>query len=172
MNSRKMQSFMHNIIIENVQDKLVITQEHEKLIREVIKECLKNEHIEKDAEVNVIITDNADITDINSLHRGIQKATDVLSFPLLEYADGKADITQSDINPENGCVLYGDIIVSIEKTIEQAEEYGHSFECELGFLVAHGMHHLMGYDHETDSEELVMISKQETVLEKLNLTRS
>ncbi len=116
-----------------------------------------------EAEVSITFVDDEAIMDLNRDHRGLHKPTDVLSFSQLE-GEEMADL------PE-GPVLLGDIVVSLERCVEQAADYGHSFERELGFLVAHGMLHLMGYDHQTPEDEAEMMGKTEEILGGLGLTR-
>lgn len=108
--------------------------------------------------------DDDAIMDLNRDHRGLNKATDVLSFSQLEGEELAA-------LPEGHPVLLGDIVISVERCVEQAADYGHSFERELGFLVAHGMLHLLGYDHMTPEDETAMMAKTEEILGELGLTR-
>ena len=110
-------------------------------------------------------TDDEEIKMLNTEHRKIEIATDVLSFPL-----GENGIY--DTNPENGAKMLGDIVISVEKVIEQAEEFGHSFEREIAFLTVHSMLHLLGYDHVTsEEEEKEMFAKQDMILDALGITR-
>lgn len=136
----------------------------EELIKTVVQASLDYENIKDDAEVSFTLTDNETIHRLNMKHRGIDRPTDVLSFPLIDF-------TTEDINAIDGTIYLGDIIISIEKALSQAEEYGHSIERELGFLTAHSMLHLLGYDHMTPQEEKVMFSKQEDILNKIGLKR-
>ena len=117
-----------------------------------------------EAEVSISLVDDAAITDLNRDHRGLHKPTDVLSFSQLE-GEELAGL------PEGEPVLLGDIVISVERCLEQAADYGHSFERELGFLTAHGMLHLLGYDHQTPEEEAAMMAKTEEILAGLGLTR-
>ncbi|MBP8968942.1 MAG: rRNA maturation RNase YbeY [Lachnospiraceae bacterium] len=126
--------------------------------------------------VNVLITDNEGIRQLNRDYRGIDSPTDVLSFPNLDFdrpsefdipADRKADYT----DPETGELILGDIILNVDRIFSQAEEYGHSIKRETAFLVAHSCLHLCGYDHMTGPEEEEMISKQEGILNSLGITR-
>ncbi|NLN41469.1 MAG: rRNA maturation RNase YbeY [Clostridiales bacterium] len=163
------------IEIDNNQDKIEITQDTEKLIYNSIKKVLDIEEFHLKAMVDIILVDNQDIRKINSEYRGVDKATDVLSFPILDLKSGQKSLDvntfNNDIDPDSGAIILGDIIVSMEKVKEQAEEYGHSFERELGFLIVHGMLHLLGYDHMTEDDRNKMRSKEEAVLKALNLTR-
>ena len=133
-----------------------------------------------EAEVNVTLTDNDEIKKINDEYRNINNPTDVLSFPMLNFAlpgdfDGISDELENDVedyfNPDSGELMLGDIVVSVEKVVEQAEKYGHSQERELAFLVAHSMMHLFGYDHMEPDEAAVMESKQKEILDNLGITR-
>lgn len=117
-----------------------------------------------EAEVSITFVDDDAITDLNRDHRGLHRPTDVLSFSQLEGEELAA-------LPEGEPVLLGDIVVSVERCVEQAADYGHSFERELGFLIAHGMLHLLGYDHQTPEDEAGMMAKTEEILGGLGLTR-
>lgn len=134
-------------------------------IRKCCEEVLIEEQIEDDAEVSVTIVDNTEIRELNREHRDKDSITDVLSFPMGE--DG-----EFDVNPDTGCIMLGDIVISAPRAGEQAKEYGHSLMRELCFLATHSMFHLLGYDHEVSAEEeKIMFSKQGSVLEKLGITR-
>ena len=146
----------------------------EETIRETVISALDYEGCPYECEVSVLLTDNEGIREVNRAMRGIDKATDVLSFPAAEY-DCPADfdgLEEQDIfNPETGEYMVGDVMISVEKVRSQAAEYGHSERRELAFLVAHSMLHLMGYDHEDDSERKVMEERQEAVLQRIGITR-
>ena len=141
--------------------------EEEALIKTVVKTVLKEEGIVQDLEVYITLTHNDNIQKINAEHRNIDKPTDVLSFPMFE----RDEIPNLKKNNEAIETMLGDIIVSVEKVREQAEEYGHSFKRELAYLVTHGMLHLLGYDHMIDEEKEQMRKREEEILEKLNITR-
>ncbi len=138
----------------------------EELIRKVIECVLKEEGIKKNLDVYVTLTNNETIRKVNAEQRNIDRATDVLSFPIFDRSE-IPDLKKEDKTED----ILGDIIVSIEKVKEQAEEYGHSFERELAYLVTHGMLHLLGYDHIIDEEKAVMRKREEEILEILNITR-
>ncbi|MFY9177253.1 MAG: rRNA maturation RNase YbeY [Caldicoprobacterales bacterium] len=163
------------IEIDNRQDRINITRETEKLIYDCVKKVLDMEEFHLKALVDITLVDNHYIKEINLEYRGIDDATDVLSFPMLNLKAGQKDIDVqlfiNDTDPDTGAIILGDIIVSMERVKEQAEEYGHSFERELGFLIVHGMLHLLGYDHIEKNDRDLMRSREETVLEALNLTR-
>ena len=133
---------------------------YEEIIEEIVLESLDYEKCPYEAEVNVILTDNEAIREINREHRGIDAPTDVLSFPMVDYErpsdfDHVENAAEDYFNPETGELMLGDIVISVDKVTEQAEKYGHSERRELAFLVAHSMLHLCGYDHMEDGERLV-----------------
>ncbi len=134
----------------------------EELVREVITATLKYENILFNIEVSVTVVDNEEIRELNSKHRNKDYATDVLSFPMY---------TSFEMFKPEDSVLLGDIVLSLEKAEEQAKSYNHSLKREVGFLVAHSMLHLLGYDHIKEDEEKIMIKKQEDILNSINLKR-
>lgn len=148
----------------------------EGVARQVIEEALEHEKCPYETEVNLLLTDDEGIHEMNREHRGIDRPTDVLSFPMLEY-ETPADFAfveedQADcFNPETGELVLGDIIISVDKVIEQAEKYGHSRTREYAFLIAHSMLHLFGYDHMVPEEAREMEAKQAAILESLNILR-
>lgn len=149
---------------------------YEQIINEVIEETLDYESCPYEAEVNVILTDNESIRQINLEYRQIDNPTDVLSFPMVDYTtpsdfDHVEEQAEDYFNPETGELMLGDIVVSIDKVKEQAEKYGHSQERELAFLVAHSMLHLCGYDHMEDGQREEMERKQEEILERRGYRR-
>ncbi len=136
----------------------------QKLISDVIRAVLSYEKFSDNCEISVTIVDNEEIHALNLKYRGIDRPTDVLSFPLIDFTKEKL--------PSDGSKIYlGDIVISIEKAEEQAKEYGHSLNREIGFLTAHSMLHLLGYDHMVPEEESIMFGKQEEILEKMGLRR-
>ena len=159
------------IIIENEQDKVTIGDNINKLIEKAIDLCMKSERLVKDYEVSVIIVDDEEIQAINKEHRDIDKSTDVLSFPMVEFIDGELISDEGDYDMDLDELMLGDIIISAETAQRQAIEYGHSFEREIAFLTAHSCFHLLGYDHMEEAEEKVMIGKQEAILKEMSLTR-
>ena len=153
------------IFLSDEQEKLVAPEDMEQLIEMCTRAALEEEQIEEDAQVSVTLDDNEAIREINNEHRGIDKATDVLSFPL-------GDEDSFDTDPETGAILLGDIVISLERAKEQAEEYGHSYRREVAFLITHSLFHLLGYDHvDSEEDEKLMFGKQDKVLEKLGITR-
>ena len=133
------------------------------LIKKTAMAALEYEHFSDNTEISVTVVSLDDIHQINLEHRGIDRPTDVLSFPLIDFTRDKL--------PENEKIYLGDIVLCYDKVLSQAEEYGHSVERELAFLTAHSMLHLMGYDHMVPEEEKVMFSKQEEILSGMGLTR-
>ena len=154
--------------------------DYEYIITEVVNAAMDYEKCPYEAEINVILTDNEAIHAINLEPRQVDRATDVLSFPMIDY-ESPADFdsleddmnvnTEDYFNPDSGELMLGDIVISVEKVIEQAEKYGHSEKRELAFLVAHSMMHLFGYDHMEEEEAKVMEQKQNEVLEQLGICR-
>lgn len=146
------------------------------LISRVIEECLDYEECPYETEISILLTDDNEIREINKQFRGMDKPTDVLSFPAIEYelagdfSDLEKDLGEY-FNPETGELLLGDIVISVDRAIEQAENYGHSIAREIAFLTAHSMFHLMGYDHMSDEERIAMEKKQEEVLDRLEIYR-
>lgn len=161
---------MVEIILENEQNLENITSEIENAIRNVCIAVMDEEKCDFDAEISITLVDNETIRDINNEQRGIDKATDVLSFPMLEFDDD--GIFDGEYDMDGELVLLGDIVISMERARKQAEEYGHSLLREVAFLTAHSMLHLLGYDHIDDKEgEEIMCEKQERVLTSLGITR-
>lgn len=150
--------------------------DYEKVANLVVDKVLEVEGCPFETEVNILLTDNAAICEINRECRQIDRPTDVLSFPNLFFeSEGDYNIAPEEladcIDPETNLVVLGDIIISLEKVIEQAEEYGHSVLREYAFLIAHSMLHLSGYDHMEPDEAERMEAKQKAILDILNITR-
>lgn len=149
----------------------------EEIYHKVALMVLDTENCPYEAEVSLLLTNNAGIQEFNRENRNINAPTDVLSFPNIEY-DTPANFEIAEMNqidyfePDSGELILGDIIISVDKVKNQAMEYGHSEKREFAFLVAHSMLHLCGYDHMTPEEEQQMIAKQEMVLNNLDITRN
>lgn len=148
----------------------------EKIINHIVEGSLEYEGCPYEAEVNVVLTDNEGIRQVNREYRNMDRPTDVLSFPMLEYEtpsdfEGVEEAFADCFNPETGELMLGDIMISVDKVEEQAEKYGHSQERELAFLTAHSMLHLCGYDHMEEEERLVMEEKQRQILERMGYDR-
>lgn len=149
---------------------------YQEIIETIVIAALDYEACPYEAEVNVLLTDNEEIHRINQEFRGMDRETDVLSFPMGDFEtpsdfERLEEQAEDYFNPETGELLLGDIVISVDKVEEQAEKYGHSEARELAFLVAHSMLHLCGYDHMEEEERLVMERKQAEILEKQGYTR-
>lgn len=142
-----------------------------KLFEDVVNAALDAENCPYEVDVNLIITNDENIRQINKDTRGIDKSTDVLSFPMNNFP-APADFSElendmSSFEPDSGELILGDIILSIDHIINQANEYGHSIEREYAFLIAHSMLHLMGYDHMEDDERIIMEEHQNIIMDEL-----
>ena len=155
------------MLIEIDYDDITKLPKEEKLIKKVIETVLKEEKIIRDLEIYVTLTNNNKIHRINLEQRNVDRPTDVLSFPMFEREEVHLLKEKKEEEPD----ILGDIIISIEKVKEQAEEYGQSFERELAYLTTHGMLHLLGYDHMIEEEKEQMRKREEEILEILNITR-
>jgi probable rRNA maturation factor len=145
-------------------------------IERVVNACVDYLDCEYEVQVNVLITDNDAIHKMNLENRGIDRPTDVLSFPMIEWeTPGKCDFSEEDeiilCDPDSGELMLGDIVISLDKVLEQSSEYGHSRKRELLFLVAHSMLHLFGFDHEDDREREEMERMQREILDSVGVTR-
>ncbi len=156
---------MYEIVYEDIEE----NKEYEKIIEKVLSKCFEEEKM-KDSKLYITITLTTPeyIRKINKEYRNVDKATDVLSFPMFEKDE--LDLKIKNKNFEHEDVL-GDIIISIEKVKEQAKEYGHSFERELSYMVVHGFYHLMGYDHIEEEDKKVMRPKEDKILDELKIGR-
>ena len=146
----------------------------DRIISDVVKQAVDEYYGDDDIELSVTLTDNDGIKKLNSEFREIDAPTDVLSFPMLEFGTPGDFETISDsdiVDPDTDEIMLGDIVISLEKVVSQALEYGHSKDRELAFLVAHSMLHLMGYDHMNDEEREDMEKRQEDILESAGYTR-
>ena len=152
----KLKIYFENLSPEKISYKLKM------LVRKSILATLDYEDVESNCEVSVTFTDNEGIRALNKEYRNIDRATDVLSFPLVNYDEGE------ELEDE---VMLGDIVLSLERAREQAEEFGHSFERECAFLCAHSTLHLLGYDHElSDEDDADMRRRQSEIMEKMGLS--
>ena len=163
------------ILVENEVNR-ELDFDYEEVIKTVISKTLETENCPYETEVNVLLTGNEEIHEANKEFRGIDRPTDVLSFPMVDY-EVPSDFScvdenpESYLNPETDELLLGDIMISVDKVYEQANEYGHSPKREFAFLIAHSMLHLLGYDHIDEAERKVMEVKQEAILGALGITR-
>lgn len=144
-------------------------KEYEDLIENVLKQCFEEEKLfHTNLYVAITLTNPENIRNINKEYRNIDKETDVLSFPMFE----KEELAQIVLNQQNVVEdVLGDIVISIQRVEEQANEYGHSFKRELAYMVVHGFYHLMGYDHIEEKDKQQMRPKEEKILQDLKLTR-
>ena len=144
-------------------------EDWERIVEKVLKECFEEEGlIDSKLIMTITFTTPEEIRKINKKYRKIDKATDVLSFPMFEKAELDEKIKNKDFLYED---VLGDVIISIDKVKEQAEEYGHSFERELSYMLVHGFYHLMGYDHIEEEDKKIMRPKEEKILNELKITR-
>ena len=156
----------HKVYITNNQKAVKIPSGMRILIRRACNAVLEYEHFEGGAEISVNFVDDAQIAQLNKQYRGKDAPTDVLSFPLGENG-------QYDYNQETGAAMLGDIVISMERAVEQAALYGHSLQREVAFLTVHSMFHLLGYDHEAgDLAAVHMREKEEATLIQLGLPRT
>ena len=182
--------------MKNMQLQLIVSEENtadpslefdfdkEEIARAVCEKVLELEACPVPAEVSLSYVGDEEIRSINSACRGLDQSTDVLSFPNLAFegADGPGNweillesgegtVPADYMDPESGCLLLGDIVLNLNRTASQAEEYGHSRKREFAFLIAHSMLHLCGYDHMTPEDAAVMFARQESILSALQITR-
>ncbi len=150
-----------------IQDEIKNAQSEEiiKTLAFVCENAAFDELKHKDFELTVTVTDNEQIHQLNKEFRDVDSPTDVLSFPLWDREEDPF------INPENNCIMLGDIIISLERALEQANEYGHSLKRECAYLCVHAVMHLLGYDHIEEVDKKVMRAREEEILTKLKLTR-
>jgi len=165
------------IFMDNRQGKIEVTEELKNTIEAVIDHALKEEKVEIPCEISIIFIDNEEIRDINRENRNIDRVTDVLSFPMLNYPKGKVfkeayigyEFEPSDL--DEGNLVLGDIALSLEKAKEQSIEFGHSFLREAAYLTVHSVLHLLGYDHMEEEEKEIMRRREEEILNRFSLTR-
>ena len=158
------------IIYKNLEE----NKKYESTIKQVVDECFKTEGLDKtNLYMSITLTEPEEIEKINMQYRNIDRPTDVLSFPMFEKDELeeflKNNRQNTDVNIQGD--ILGDIVISIPKVYEQAEEYGHSFERELSYMVVHGFYHLMGYDHMEEGDKIIMRQKEENILGKLGINR-
>ena len=165
------------IYVDNRQDKIEVTEEFTNKLENTITFALKEEEVNVPCEVSLVFVDNEEIREINNENRGIDRSTDVLSFPILDYPKDKVykDVYKEEKFDETFLdgedLVIGDIVLSLEKALEQSKEYNHSFEREASYLVVHSVLHLLGYDHMEDEEKKKMRTREEEILNKLNIRR-
>ena len=165
------------IYVDNRQEKINVDERLTEQLKNTIEFALKEEGVHIDTEVSLLFVDNEEIREINNETRNIDRETDVLSFPMLDYPENKVfkevynnfefDETYMDGNE----LVLGDVVLSLEKALEQSKEYNHSFERESSYLVVHSILHLLGYDHMEEDEKKIMRSREEDILNKLDIKR-
>lgn len=162
------------IFLEN-EGELDLSLDYLELAEEVAEAVLDYEKCPYESQIELLLTDNEEIQRINQEFREIDRPTDVLSFPMVDFEiPADYDFLEDDdscFDPETGELMLGNIVISKEKVISQAEEYGHSVKREYAFLIAHSMLHLLGYDHMEEEERAVMEGKQREILEQLGINR-
>jgi probable rRNA maturation factor len=165
------------IYVDNRQNKLEVTEELVKLLENVTNTVLEAEEVKVSCEISIILVDNEEIRNLNREYRNIDRETDVLSFPMLDYEAERVykevyaleEHDESDF--DGGELVLGDMALSLEKAFEQSVEYGHTFMREVAYLTVHSILHLLGYDHMKEDEKLKMRAVEESILEKLMITR-
>lgn len=155
---------------------LMLPVDTEEIAKLVVHAVLEEVSCPYEAEVSLLLTTDEAIQELNRMFRQIDRSTDVLSFPMLEFErpgdfSGIGEETPDLFEPESGELLLGDIVISKEKVLAQAEAYGHSVKREYAFLIAHSMLHLCGYDHIEETERAVMEKKQNEIMEKIEILR-
>ncbi|MFL0247412.1 rRNA maturation RNase YbeY [Candidatus Clostridium stratigraminis] len=166
------------ILIDNRQNNIILKKQEEEILKEIIDYTLKEEGVNIDYEVSVIFVDNTNIRELNLEFRNIDRETDVLSFPMLEYTPKKVykdlyiDYHFTVDYFDEKRLLLGDIALSLEKAKEQSEEFGHSFIREICYLTIHSLLHLLGYDHIEEDDKLKMRMREEEILGRFNIIRS
>lgn len=154
------------VYFENEQEAVTVSYKLKMLVRRAIEATLDCEGYQNPCEVSVTFTDDASIHALNQKFRGVDRPTDVLSFPLFDYEGASAEPPVDEL-----IGMLGDVVISLETAARQAETFGHSFEREVAFLTVHSMLHLLGYDHETgDADEADMRARQRTVMQALGLS--
>lgn len=165
------------IYIDNRQNKIPVGEELIENVEKMIQYTLEKEQVNIETEISVIFIDNDEIMKINGEQRGINKITDVLSFPMLHYPKGKVykevylDFNFGAEYLNDGDLILGDVVISLEKAKEQSEEYGHSFLREVSYLTVHSILHLLGYDHMLEEDKAKMRPREEQILENFNIRR-
>lgn len=162
---------------DNRQDKIEVTNDLIEKIKKVTELALIEEKVTVLNQISLLFVDNNEIKEINNETRGIDKVTDVLSFPMLEFENGKVykeqylnySFDETYLDGEE--LVLGDIVLSLERALEQSEEYNHSFEREVCYLTVHSILHLLGYDHMEDKEKEIMREREEYILSRLEISR-
>jgi probable rRNA maturation factor len=154
------------LTVDLVDETETLTASHEQLLHQIVEKAAQMEGLEGEVELSITFVNDERIQEINRQYRDKDQPTDVISFALNEQDEDELEILSDDM-PN----VLGDIIISVPRIHEQAQDYGHSFERELGFLTVHGFLHLLGYDHLTETEEKEMFTRQEDILMEYGITR-
>ena len=156
---------MYEIVYKDIKENIIYGE----TVKKVLEKCFQEEGLENsNLLITVTFTTPENIRKINKEYRNIDKATDVLSFPMFERDEIQTMIKKQEFEHED---MLGDLVISVEKVKEQAEEYGHSFERELSYMLVHGFYHLMGYDHIKEEDKKEMRPKEEKILSDLKISR-
>ena len=162
---------------ENRQEKIEVTDEFINKIEDICEFALKEEGVDLDYQISLLFVDNNAIKEINNETRGIDRETDVLSFPMLDFEENKVykdiylDFEFDETFKDGNELILGDMVLSLEKALEQSKEYGHSYEREVCYLVVHSILHLLGYDHMIEEDKKKMRKREEEILNKLDIRR-
>ncbi len=165
------------LYIDDRQEKIKPTEELIDKIKATIDFALKEEGVKIPYQISLLFVDNKEIREINKENRNIDKVTDVLSFPMLDYEEDKVfkdmylNYEFDETFKDGDELVLGDIVLSLERALEQSIEYNHSFEREASYLVVHSVLHLLGYDHMEEDEKKIMRSEEEKILSKMNIVR-
>lgn len=154
-----------SLVITNLQEKVLLPQQWEVNLERIAQVCLEQENINPDAEISLVFVDDQEIRNLNKTYRDLDVPTDVLSFPMYERGDDQL------VNSDEEVLLLGDIVISLETALRQAQEYGHSLEREVAYLMVHGLLHLLGYDHLVEEEKKIMRQREEELLTSVGLIR-
>ena len=162
---------------ENRQNKLEVTEDFIERLSNVCDFALKEEGVECQYQISLLFVDNEEIREINNETRNIDRATDVLSFPMLDFEDKKVfnemylNYDFDETFKDGDELILGDMVLSLERALGQSEEYGHSYEREVSYLVVHSILHLLGYDHMEEDDKKRMRKREEEILNKLQIRR-
>lgn len=165
------------LYIDDRQEKIKPTEELIDKIKATIDFALKEEGVKIPYQISLLFVDNEEIREINKENRNIDKVTDVLSFPMLDYKEDKVfkdmylNYEFDETFKDGDELVLGDIVLSLERALEQSKEYNHSFEREASYLVVHSVLHLLGYDHMEEDEKRIMRTEEEKILSKMNIVR-
>ena len=161
---------MHDIVIYRDKRNLGYP-ETAKLVRRAAKAALKAQGVEEDCIINIMLTDDAGIHEINAEQRGVDAPTDVLSFPMNELTEGEFDPEECEEDFESGKLLLGDMVLNLERCAKQAAEFGHGYDREISYLTVHSVLHLLGYDHlDEDVRKRAMRAREDAIMEILGIT--